>query len=103
MALPTAPAWDSDETCVWFEIAYKGHTILCRIDASCLVKSLGSASMSESASRIALKAHWPRVHALALAHADAGNLESAPNRARRFVRLTNKNFLQTGAAAPAGA
>ena len=103
MALPSAPAWDDDETCVWFEIAFKGHTILCRIDASCLVNSLGSSSMSESASRIALKAHWPRVHALALAHAEAGNLESAPNRGRRFVRLTNKNFAPTGTAALAGA
>jgi hypothetical protein len=40
MSLPNAPAWDTTESCMWFEIAYKDYTILCRTDAPCFQKSL---------------------------------------------------------------
>ena len=56
MALPNAPAWDTVESCMWFEIAYKAHTILCRIDALCFQISLGATSVSEGACRVALRA-----------------------------------------------
>jgi hypothetical protein len=92
MALPNTPTWDTDELCIWFEIPYKAHTILCRIDASCFRTSLGATSVSEGACRAALRAQWPRIHATALAHAEAGNLETRPSLTRRFVWLANKSF-----------
>ena len=92
MALPNAPAWDTVESCMWFEIAYKAHTILCRIDALCFRTSLGATSVSEGACRGALKAHWSRIKALALSQAEAGHLDSKTGILRRFVWLTNKSF-----------
>ena len=92
MTLPNAPAWDTVESCMWFEIAYKAHTILCRIDALCLQKSLGATSVSEGSCRVALRAQWRRIHAMALSHAEAGHLESKPSLMRRFVWLTDKSF-----------
>jgi hypothetical protein len=103
MALPNAPAWDTDELCIWFEIAYKAHTILCRIDASCFQTSLGAASVTEGACRVALRAQWPRIHAVALSQAEAGNLESKPSLMRRFVWLTDKSFAQRVNIAPTAA
>ena len=100
MALPSAPAWDTAESYIWFEIAYKAHTILCRIDALCLQKSFGSTAMSEGACRVALREQWPRIHAMALSQAEAGHLESQPSLMRRFVRLTEKSFAQRVVVAP---
>src|SRR5471032_3296727 len=92
MALPTPPEWDAGERCVWFEIAYKAHTILCRIDALTFVNSLGATSVSEGACRSALKSQWKRIHAAALSQAEASHFESTPNLVRRFVWLTDKSF-----------
>jgi len=92
MALPNAPAWDTVESCMWFEIAYKAHTILCRIDALCFQTSLGATSVSEGSCRVALRAQWRRIHAMALSHAEAGYLVSRPSLMRRFVWLTDKSF-----------
>ena len=92
MTQPSPPTWDTGESCMWFEIAYKAHTILCRIDALCFQTSLGATSVIEGACRVALRAQWPRIHAIALSQAVAGNLESQPSPTRPFVRLTDKNF-----------
>ena len=92
MALPTPPEWDAGERCVWFEIAYKAHTVLCRIDALTFVNSLSAASMSEGGCRGALKAQWQRVHAAAFSQVEAGHFESVPSLMRRFVWLTDKSF-----------
>jgi hypothetical protein len=45
-----------------------------------------------SIERVALRAQWRRIHAMALSHAEAGHLESKPSLMRRFVRLTDKSF-----------
>src|SRR5437762_1237584 len=100
MALPSAPAWDTAESYIWFEIAYKAHTILCRIDALCFQKSLEATAVSEGACRVALRAQWPRIHAMALSQAEAGNLESHPSQMRRFVWLTDKSFARRVVVAP---
>jgi hypothetical protein len=92
MALPSAPAWDTAESCMCFEIASKTHTILCRIDALCFQKSLKAAAASEGACRVALRAQWPRIHAIALSQAEAGHFESQPSQMRRFVGLTHRSF-----------
>jgi Protein of unknown function (DUF1488) len=92
MAPPTPPEWDAGERCVWFEIANKGHTILCRIDALTFFNSLGAATVSEGGCRSALKAQWKRVHAAALSQVEAGHFESKPGLMRRFVWLTDKSF-----------
>jgi hypothetical protein len=80
MSLPNAPAWDTTESCMWFEIAYKDYTMLCRIDAPCFQKSLMATAVSEGAWRAALRAQWPRIRAIALSQADAGHLESHPSK-----------------------
>ena len=92
MTQPSTPTWDTGESCMWFEIAYKAHTILCRIDALRIQKSLEANAVSEGACRVALRAQWPRIHAIALSHAEAGHLESKPSLMRRFVWLTDKSF-----------
>ncbi len=92
MTQPSPPTWDTVESCMWFEIAYKAHTILCRIDALCFQKYLGATSVAEGSCRVALRAQWRRIHAMALSHAEAGHLESKPSLMRRFVWLTDKNF-----------
>ena len=92
MTLPTQHEWDAGERCVWFEIAYKAHTVLCRIDALTLVNSLGAAAVSEGGCRSALKTQWKRVHAAALSQVEAGHFESQPSLVRRFVWLTDKSF-----------
>ena len=45
-----------------------------------------------SIERVALRAQWRRIHAMALSNAEAGHLESKPSLMRRFVRLTDKSF-----------
>ena len=91
MTLPNAPAWDSAEPCMWFEIAYRAHTILCRIDALCFFNSLGATSASEGACRVALRAQWRRIYTVALSQAEAGHLDTQPSLTRRFVWLTDKS------------
>jgi hypothetical protein len=92
MTPPIAPVWDTAESCMWFEVAYKVHTVLCRIDTRCFRNSLGATSISEGACRLALRAQWPRIHAVALRQAEAGHLESKPGLLRRFVWLTDRSF-----------
>ena len=92
MAPPTPPEWDANQRCVWFEIAYKAHTVLRRIDALTFVNSLSATPVSESGCRGALKAQWKRVHAAALSQVEAGHFESQPSLIRRFVWLTDKSF-----------
>jgi hypothetical protein len=92
MALPNAPSWDTDESCMWFEIAFKAHTVLCRIDGSTFRTSLGTASSSEGVCRASLRAQWSRIHAAAFSQAEAGHFESQPSLMRRFVWLTDKSF-----------
>jgi hypothetical protein len=90
---PNAPSWDTAESCMWFEVAYKAHTVLCRIDARCFRNSLGATSVSEGACRVALRSQWRRIHVIALRQAEAGHLDSHPKQQRRFVWLTEKDFV----------
>ena len=92
MPLATGPLWDTKESCLWFEIAYKSGRVLCRIDALCFMNSLGAKSPSGAACRAAFDEARPRIHALALTQAEAGHLNSRLNVGRKFVWLTEKDF-----------
>jgi hypothetical protein len=92
MPLTTEPNWDSQQSCVWFEIPYKTGSVLCRIDSGCFMKSLGAKSSSETACRMAFGVARSRIYARALAQIEAGHLNELPNMVRKFVWLTDNSF-----------
>jgi hypothetical protein len=92
--MPTAmqPEWNLNDGCLWFETPYKAGHVLCRIDASCFIKSLGAKTASGISCRAAFEAAKPHIHAQALTQIEAGRLNFLPKMSRRFVWLTDKDF-----------
>jgi hypothetical protein len=93
MPLATEPEWDFKESCMWFEVPYGAGRILCRIDGRCFMDSLGPKSTSPMACRQAFQSAKSRIHASALVQVEAGHLDSLPKMVRKFVWLTEKQFL----------
>ena len=92
MFLKTGPDWDFKEKCVWFEIQLYDGVILCRIDSSCFLNSLGADYASPVACRRTFERDRERILALACAQANAGHLETMAGDIRKFVWLRDEHF-----------
>jgi hypothetical protein len=92
MLLKSGPVWDFKEKCMWFEIQHDLGRVLCRIDGSCFLNSLGAHAALPGAYRLAFQREMQRILATASAQASARHLETAPNNPRRFVWLRDREF-----------
>ena len=96
MALPNAPAWDAVESCVWFEITYKAHTILCRIAGETLWDYFGARSPAQLFAMPAFVLHRQKIEALAVEKAARGEFDSHPKRPEGIVWLRIKDVAANG-------
>jgi hypothetical protein len=95
MFLKKRPDWDFKEKYVWFEIQLHDDVVLCRIDSSCFLSSLGTLGAgyaSPVTCRRAFERDRERILAVACAQANAGHLEAMASDLRKFVWIRDKHF-----------